>query len=414
MRLPVGYRPRRVSTLVGEALTDTRVVVVNGARQVGKSTLAEVVTREIRPSTTRSLDLPDTRLAADRDPVAFLRHDGLMLIDEVQRVPDLWLAIKAAVDDDPRPGQFLLTGSARLLGLRELPDSLIGRAETVELWPLSQGEIDGCPDGFIDAGFEHGADLRVPDVKIPRAEYVDRLERGGYPAAVARETPRRRQRFFDSYLADFLSRDIKQVADIERSGDMQKLMRLVAGQAAGLLRVERLANELSISAPTAKRYLDILETVFLIKRIPAWSSGATTRTVGTPKVMFIDSGLAAHLAPGIGDARLGGLLENFVLSELSRQLSWSAQRVTLHHYRDRDGREVDALLENAAGDVIGIEVKAAETVREGDFGGLAHLRARLGPRFRGGFVLYCGAQQLSFGDRLAGLPISALWTATPS
>lgn len=339
---------------------NTRVVVVNEASQVGKSTLAEVVIREIRPSIARSLDLPDTRL-------------------------------KAAVDNDPRPGQFLLTGSARLLGLRELPDSLIGRAETVELWPLSQGEIDGVRDGFIDAAFEHGADLRVPDIGISRADYIDRPERDGYPAAVARETPRRRQRFFDSYLADFVSRDVKQVADIERSGDMRKLMRLVASQVLG-----HPGNRLPHQADSGA----VL--------------GVTTPTVGTPKVLFVDSGLAAHLAPGAGDARLGGLLENFVLSELSRQLSWSTLGVTLHHYRDRDGREVDALLENSDGDVVKIEVKAAETVRDGDFRGLVHLRTRLGPRFRAGFVLYCGAQQLGFGDRLAGLPISALWTATPS
>src|SRR5262244_2916896 len=202
MRFGAELVARQAFARAVEALTDTRVVVVNGARQVGKSTLAEAVLRERPGGVARFLDDPATRAAAEADPTAFVRHDGLLLIDEVQRVPDLWLAIKREVDRDPRPGRFLLTGSARLLALRALPDALPGRSETVELWPLSQGEIEDEPDGFVDAAFAVGADLRGRPTELRRQDYLARMARGGYPEAWRRETPRRRQRFFDSYLAD--------------------------------------------------------------------------------------------------------------------------------------------------------------------------------------------------------------------
>lgn len=414
MRKAIDYVPRRAEALVREALQDTRVVVVNGARQVGKSTLAEVALRSSPGGTARFLDDPATRAAATEDPVRFVQHDGLMLIDEVQRVPELWLTIKHAVDRDPRPGRFLLTGSARLLSLRSLPDALPGRSETIELWPLSQGEIDGTPERFVEALFAAGADLRAEDSGLRRKEYLRRAMRGGYPEAIHRETPRRRARFFENYLADILARDVKQVADIERVSDMRRLVSMLAAQASGLLNVNRLADQLNITAPTVRSYLEILETVYLIRRIPAWSANATTRAIATQKVIFVDSGLASSLAAGItGDGPTGGLIENFVLGELARQLTWSHVPVRLYHYRDRDQYEVDAVLEDNAGQIVGIEVKTAETVRAGDFRGLKLLQRRLGSAFRAGIVLYCGSASLSFGDGLACLPISAVWT-TPA
>jgi predicted AAA+ superfamily ATPase len=408
VRKATDYVPRRAAELITEALTDTRVVVVNGARQVGKSTLAEVVLKHDPNGVARFLDDPVTRAAATEDPVRFVRHDGLMLIDEVQRVPDLWLAIKHLVDRDPRPGRFLLTGSARLLALRSLPDTLPGRSETIELWPLSQGEIEGAPDGFVDAAFAHGADLRAEPSGLLRKDYLMRAARGGYPEARRRESPLRRRRFFEGYLADLLSRDVKQVADIEKAGDMRRLVALLAAQTSGLLNVNRLASELSITAPTVRSYIEILETVYLVRLIPAWSAN---RAVAAPKVIFVDPGLAGHLTAGaVTDASLGGQLENFVLGELARQLTWADTPARLYHYRDRDQYEVDGVVEDNAGQIVGVEVKAAETVRADDFRGLKRLQRRLGPRFRAGFVLYCGTDSLSFGDGLTCLPISALWT----
>jgi len=414
VRKAVEYLPRRASELVIDALADTRVVVVNGARQVGKSTLAEVVMRQTGNGVARFLDNPATRAAATEDPTGFVRHDGLMLIDEVQRVPDLWLAIKHLVDREPTPGRFLLTGSARLLGLRSLPDALPGRSETIELWPLSQGEIDDAPDGFVDAAFALGAELRAEPAPLQRRDYAARVARGGYPEAIRRDTTRRRERFFDGYLADLLARDIKQVADIERASDMRRLVSLLAAQTGGLLNLNRLASELRISAPTVRSYVEILETLYLIRRIPGWSANATTRAVATPKVIFVDPGLATYLTTGaVGSGPIGGLVETFVLGELARQLTWSRASVRLYHYRDRDQYEVDAVLEDNAGQVVAVEVKASETVRSDDFRSLRLLQRRLGDRFRAGYVLYCGAESLSFGAGLVALPISALWTTAP-
>ncbi|MGH3646553.1 MAG: ATP-binding protein [Micromonosporaceae bacterium] len=411
MRRAGDYLPRRAADLIRDALSDTRVVVVNGARQVGKSTLAEMVLRETSDGVARFLDHPVTRAAALEDPVRFVRHDGLMLIDEVQRAPDLWLAIKHLADRDPRPGSFLLTGSARLLALRGLPDALPGRSETIELWPLSQGEIDGEPDGFVDAVFRLGADLRSTPSTLQRKDYLDRMSRGGYPEAVRRVAPRRRERFFESYVADLIARDVKQVADIERAADMRRLIALLAAQTSGLLNINRLASELSITAPTARKYLEILETIYLIRLVPGWSTNLTTRAVAIPKAIFVDSGLANYLSTGaMAGPPVGGLLENFVLGELARQLTWARTSARLYHYRDRDQYEVDGVLEDNAGQVVGIEVKATETVRPDDFRGLRLLARRLGDRFRAGFVLYCGEESLSFGQNLTCLPISTLWT----
>ena len=266
-----------------EALADTRVVVVNGARQVGKSTLAELIVRRTAGARARYLDDPATLAAAEDDPVSFVRHDGLLLIDEIQRVPELLLPIKREVDRDPRPGRYLLTGSARLLGLRDLPDALPGRAETIELWPLSQGEIDAAPDGFVDSVFRHGSEVSVPPGTLRKHDYVARAVRGGYPEAVRRDPGRRRARFFDSYVTDLVSRDIRQISDIERPAEMRRLLSVVAARMGTTAVAQSIANDVGMPRPTLTRYLNLLELVFVIRRIPAWSSNLTRRAVSIPK-----------------------------------------------------------------------------------------------------------------------------------
>src|SRR5260221_14470125 len=213
-----------------EALADTRVVVVNGARQVGKSTLAELIVARSAGARELCLDDQAVRGAAEADPTAFVRHDGLLMIDEIQRVPELLLAIKREVDRDPRPGRFLLTGSARLLGLRDLPDALPGRAETIELWPLSQGEIDAAPDGFVDSVFRHGSEVSVPPGTLRKHDYVARAVRGGYPEAVRREPGRRTARFFDSYVTYPESRDNRKTSHIECPSVVRRLLTVVAAR----------------------------------------------------------------------------------------------------------------------------------------------------------------------------------------
>ncbi len=403
-----------------EALSDTRVVVVNGARQVGKSTLAKLIVSRSSGARELYLDDPAVRSAAETDPSSFVRHDGLLLIDEIQRVPDLLLPIKREVDRDPRPGRFLLTGSARLLGLRDLPDALPGRTETIELWPLSQGEIDSAPDGFVDALFQRDGHVVMSPSPLTKRDYVARALRGGYPEAVRRDPGRRRARFFDSYVTDLITRDVRQISDIERPAEMRRLLSVVAARMGTLAVVLSMANDVGLPRMTLSRYLDLLELVFVIKRIPAWSSNLTTRAIATPKLIVTDSGLGGRLI-GLSEDRakdptaaVGPLLENFAIGEVARQLTWAEEPVQLFHYRDRDGVEVDMILEHASGSVIGVEVKAAETVRGDDFRGLRHLKDRLRDRFRAGIVLYAGEQQLPFGERLSALPMSALWTLAPA
>lgn len=404
---------RHLQRAVQAALGDTRVVAVNGARQVGKSTLVHALMKTQRRGEERTLDDGTTLAAARADPRRFVQHDGLLAIDEVQRAPDLMLAIKAAVDQDTRPGQYLLTGSARVLGLKALPDALVGRMETLELWPFSQGELEGLPDGFVDAAFDD--EPRFTNTgKTSRDELVERVTRGGFPEATRRDEGRR-ARFFSAYAHDLVERDVSQLADLRKREALHQLLRAVAHLPAQFLKVERLASDSQVPASSVERYLSLFEEVFFLKRLPAWSNASTERAVHLRKVLFVDSGLCAHLQGRTvkrllrDDAAFGPLLENFVIAELARQLGWATTQATLSHYRTRDGYEVDAVLEADDGRVVGVEVKAAETVRLDDFKGLRHLATRAKGRFHRGVVLYAGDRVLPFGDRLVAVPIDSLW-----
>ncbi|MEU0552538.1 ATP-binding protein [Dactylosporangium sp. NPDC006015] len=408
---------RHAQELVSEALADTRVVLVNGARQAGKSTLTRLATAGLPGTVIRLLDDPATLRAAQDDPTGFVDHDGLMVIDEIQLTPELLRPIKVVVDLDPTPGRFLLTGSSRILALRTLPDALPGRMEIIELWPFSQGEMSGDPDQFVDAAFRHGTRIDHTS-EWRRKDYLERVVVGGFPEAV-RRTPRRRAAFFDSYLTTLIERDVLEIANIERRGELLKLLSLLAGRAGQLLVPGTLASQSGIPRTTLVRYLELLGSVFLVKSVPAWSSNLTQRAVGTPKLAFVDTGVACHLI-GQDAARLGEpggaagpMMENFVLMELARQLTWSTERGTLHHYRTKDGVEVDAVIETPDGRVIGIEVKAGATVRTEDLTGLRSLANALGERFVAGYVLYTGQQTLPFGDKIRAVPLDALWRLAP-
>ena len=409
--------PRHAQSLVSEALEDTRVVLVNGARQAGKSTLTRLAAGGRPGTVVRLLDDAATLRAAQDDPAGFVEHDGLMVIDEVQLAPELLRAIKVLVDTDPRPGRFLLTGSSRVLALRSLPDALPGRMEVIELWPFSQGEMNGGQDVFIDAAFRHGPGIEHSS-RLRKRDYLELAVAGGFPEAV-RRTPRRRAAFFSSYLSTLIERDVLEVSSIERQGDMYRLLALLAGRVSGLLVPGTLGGQAGIPRTTLVRYLELLATVFLIKPVPAWSSGQTARAIGTPKLAFVDSGIACHLI-GQDAARLdepggaaGPVLENFAVMELARQLTWAVERGRLYHYRTKDKLEVDAVIETPDGRVVAVEVKAGATVRTEDLAGLRNLASHLGDKFVAGYVLYTGQQTLSYGDRIKALPMDALWLLTP-
>jgi uncharacterized protein len=408
-----GIRNRHLQTAIIDALADTRIVVVAGARQVGKSTLVKLTIGD-RPDTEfRRLDQPSVLAAAKQDPETFVRSESLLVIDEVQRAPDLVLPIKARVDADNRPGQFLLTGSARLLGLRSLPDSLIGRSETIELWPFSQGEIEGTVDRFVDRVFDEGA---LPQVEsaLTKSDYLERAVAGGYPEAIARAAPRR-DKFFNAYINDLIDRDITQLSEIQRRHDLIRLLALLADRMATTISVQNISETLGASKSTIERYITLLEEVFVIKRLSGWATSATSRAVQKDKIYFVDSGLAAHLAGWTTqslrriDAPSGQLLENFVIGELSRQLGWSQTSAREYHYRDRGGREVDMLLETRDGRMVAIEVKAGATIRAEDTKHLRYLRDALGDRFHRGIILCTAERSMQVSDRIDIAPIESLW-----
>jgi predicted AAA+ superfamily ATPase len=364
-----------------------------------------------------TFDDPQVRSAANKDPRGFLdRPVDTMVIDEAQLVPTIFRAVKAEVDRDRRPSRFLLTGSSRLLAAPDMADSLIGRVDVVELWPFSQGEIDGRRDGFVDAVFGERRVL-MRNGTLSRSEIAARVCRGGFPEAVGRDGARR-ARWMSSYATTSLQKVVGQLADIERLAELPRLLRLCAARTATELNVASIANELGIPARTGSAYLAHLETAFVLQLIPAWSTNLSSKVVHRPKVSIVDSGLAAHLIGQTPASLLsnpeafGQLLETFVGNELRRQLTWSETQPTLWHFRDRNGPEVDLLLEAPDGRIVGIEVKATKSPSSGDFRGLRFLADRLGSRFVAGVVLSLAPEAVPMGDRMMALPVESLWRGT--
>lgn len=404
---------RAMRPLVEEALRDTPVVVVNGARQVGKTTLVGSLAVE-GTSEVVTLDDPATREAARLDPRAFVdRSVGTLVIDEVQLEPALFRAIKAEVDRDRRPGRFLLTGSSRLLSAPDMADALVGRVETLELWPFSQGEIAGGGDYFVDMVFDSPRDL-VRSGTVTRHQLIERILAGGFPEAV-RRSPNRRRNWFDAYVTTETQTVIRDLAAIERLAEVPRLLRLCAARTATELNVSAIASDLGVPARTTDGYLAVLATAFLIHLLPAWSTNVSSKVVRRPKLVMTDSGLAAHLVGSTASTvdrphgSLGQLLETFVVNEIRKQATWSAHRPSLCHFRDRSGAEVDLVLEHPDGRLVCIEVKATSTPRARDLRGLHFLADRVGDRFHFGVLLTAAPEATPFGPRFAALPVSALW-----
>jgi predicted AAA+ superfamily ATPase len=405
--------PRSARALILEALSDTRVVFVGGARQVGKSTLARQIAADQHPAQEFSLDVGATREAALADPEGFIAGlDGPALIDEVQRAPDLLLAIKDAVDHDPAPGRFLLTGSANVVTSRRVKDALTGRMEMIRMWPLAQSEIRSASGNFVDALFT-AAPPRISGAVVGRAAFVAVVAAGGYPEARAR-SGRRRERWFASYLETTLDRDLRDLSDARRLAEVPRLLRLLAAQAANLLSYRSLATRTGLNHETVREYVALLEGVFLIRILSAWRPGIAAREVRAPKAYLVDSGLLAHLLAAdedriaSDDQVTGKVLENFVVIEVLKHAEWAAVATTAHHYRQRD-EEIDLILENRAGEIAAVEVKATATVNRRDLRPIEKLRDARGKRFKAGVVLCTTGQTTPLGDRLWAVPLSGLW-----
>lgn len=407
-------KARYVQSRIVDALGDTPVVMVVGARQTGKTTLAKAIAGGRRDIRYLTLDDATTLAAASNDPRGFVAAlEGTTILDEIQRAPTLLPAIKAEVDRDRRPGRFLLTGSANVLLLPHVSESLAGRMEVATLWPFSQGEILGHRETFVDDVFAGRAPVASP--AMGRDELARAVLRGGYPESVARARTDRRRAFFDSYVATILQRDVRDLASIEGFGALRQLLRLAAVRGASLLNHTELARTIGLPVSTAKRYLALLEIMFLIHLVPAWTGSRAKRLVRAPKVHLVDTGLSGAIA-GLDEAALGSepalmgpLLESFIAAELLKQSSWSEARPSLHHFRTHGGHEVDLVLEDARGRVVGIEVKSGATVRPSDFAGLRALAEVAGRSFVQGVVVYSGGEIVPLGDRLRAVPITALW-----
>nr|WP_269329373.1 ATP-binding protein [Kineosporia babensis] len=399
-------------------MTDTRVVVVQGARQVGKTTLVTQVAEQLGGGRLVTLDDDLSRTSAELDPTGFLLQNpgGLLVVDEVQRAPTLIPALKLIVDRDRRPGRFLLTGSANLLRMPAMQDSLAGRAENIDLYGFSQGELSGVLEKFIDRAMTGELFLGYSST-LTRADYLEIACAGGYPEAVSRPSGRRRSAWFENYVRRIVERDAADISALQRLAELPELLKLLAARNATELTAAQLASDSGIPVRSLAPYLDLLETLFLIHRLPAWSTNLSNRVVSRPKMALLDSGVAADLVnvspvgagPGANPQIAGQLLEGFIAAELKRQLSWADVDARLYHYRDRDGAEVDLVLEAKDGRVIGIEVKAASTIGGRDVKWLTRMRDRLGDQFVAGIVLHTGPTSAPFGERIVALPISVLW-----
>ena len=409
--------PRHAEPLLAEALADTPAVLVHGPRQCGKTTLARILGQK-RGYLYINFDDDIVREAAIADPAGFVADlPARVILDEVQRVPSIFIALKMAIDNDRSPGRFLLTGSSHVLLVPKLSDSLAGRMEVLRLHPLSQVELEHETPQFLDRLFAG----RFPSRGVARLgdELAQRICAGGFPPALARDTDRRRANWHDNYIAALVQRDLRDLARINSLESLPRLLALAAAQSARLLNVAELASAFQLSRPTVRNYLTLLENVFLLERLPPWHSHAISRLIKTPKLHFVDTGLACAMLRADAAALradrmlLGLLLETFVFQELKRQASCHERRHTFSHFRNKDGVEVDIVVQRGPHNVAGVEVKAGATVRASDFRGLRKLMRTVGDGFAGGVVLYDGEACVGFGSGLYAVPVRMLWERQP-
>ncbi len=390
---------------------DTPVVLLAGPCQAGKTTLV----RKIACNGARYLTLDDelTLMSAREDPVGMIRSLDRVVIDEIQRAPTLLLAIKKSVDEDRRPGRFLLTGSANLMTLPTLADSLAGRMETLLLLPLSQSEIEAQSTNWLDSVFAG----RIPQsgAQALGIDLIDRVLSGGYPEAISRSTPRRRIAWARQYMDALIQRDVRDVSGIEKLDQLPRFLRALAQTAGQMCNYSRLGGQVGLDGKTAAKYVGVFEQMYLLRRVNVWARNRLNRVIKTPKLQFIDSGLLATLLELSAQevrqdrTRFGHVLESFVYGELLKATTTADGDYSLMYYRDADKVEVDVVIENAAGQLVCVEAKASATVRESDLRGLRKMASLAGDQFKLGILLYDGDETLPLGDNIWAAPLATLW-----
>jgi uncharacterized protein len=404
---------RNITNAFLTSLKDTPVVLVNGSRQVGKSTFVKSLLNTYQYLT---LDDPTTLMSIKKDPVMFLEGlKGPVIIDEVQRAPELFLPLKKNVDEFKRYGYFVLTGSANVLSLPRLGDSLAGRMEIHTLWPLSRGEIEQNFEDVINTLFNSNALETSKLRKLSLDEVIIWICQGGYPEAIRRDSADRRQKWLSSYMAMILEKDVRELSNIEGLIELPNLMQLLASRCGSLLNTSEISRTLGIPSSTLKRYLSLLENIYLFISMPAWAKNTTKRLVKAPKIYLNDTGLLTNLM-GCNYARLlkdkgflGHVLENFVVMELIKQMTWSKQQCRIYHYRTHAGQEVDILLEAPDSRVVAVEVKLANQVSPKDFSGIIDLEKDIGNNFHRGIILYLGAEIIPFGNNKHAVPLGFIF-----
>ncbi|MHB8290745.1 MAG: ATP-binding protein [Acidimicrobiales bacterium] len=416
-----GIVKRRLLDVVAGSMTVDPVIGLQGPRSVGKSTLLRLVASKAGVDIV-DLDDPATRAAVSRDPGAFVQGPAPVCIDEYQHVPLVLDAIKAELNRDQRPGRFVITGSTRHDALPAAAQSLTGRLHLLTIRPLSQGEIAEVEEDFIERCMADPQDMVDSAISsTTRKEYIDRAVAGGFPMALQRPPGTARRQWFDDYIDQTLERDLRELSRIGQRAKLSLLLDCLAGQTAQLLNVRSAAHAVGLEPRTAENYTQLLESVFLIARIPAWGTTLRARTNKSTKVHVFDSGIAARRLR-LSTARLaslqpaaltefGHLLETFVVGEILKHVSWSQDVTAYGHWRTHDGDEVDLVLERDDGSVVAFEVKAAGRVAGGELGGLRKLRNALGDRFLAGIALYTGTRSYGYEDKIYVVPIDRLWTA---
>lgn len=406
---------RRIRPAIVDALQDSRIVLVSGARQVGKTTLSTKIAATDHPMRSLTLDDAPTREAALRDPAGFVAGlDTPVLIDEIQHAPDLLLEIKKTVDRDTTPGRFLLTGSADVLSSKRIIDALTGRIDRIRMWPLAQSEIAGGELNVVDELLA-GRAPQVTGAPVGHSAFSSVAAQGGYPDARLRPPGRRRARWFENYVETALDRDLREIADARRIDDMGRLLRLLATQSANLLSYRAVGQRLEMHHDTVQSYVTLLERMFLVQRLPAWRPGLGAREASRAKAYVCDPGLLAYLLGADAeriehdDEVTGKACETLVAVELLKHASWAQREVRLHHYQ-REREDIDLVLEDRAGNVAAVEVKAKASLSARDWRWLAALRNARGARFKSGIIVYSGEQTVPLGDRLWAVPYAGLWT----